>query len=120
MPLAAYTNAAKAVCAWINSNRDDLIGRGNPLAAGAHTKPQKSPSAGAVAWVSTASTSGDSGEAPISYVLVSCAVYAVTDDAAHEGAVALANAFHGLDGSPVTAAGAVLLACDQITGPTRL
>jgi hypothetical protein len=120
MTLAAYANAAKAVCDWINSQSDDLIGRGNPLAAGAHTKPQKSPGAGAVAYVTTVSTTGDSGEAPMSYALVSCSVYGMTDDNAHDGAVALANALYALDGNPVHAAGAVLLACDQITGPTRL
>lgn len=120
MALTAYVDATAAVCTWINRQRDTLVGRGRPLAAGAHRDPQKSPASGAVAWVSTPSTTGDDSEAPISYALVSCAVYGMTDANAYRGAVALANAFHDLDGAPAAAGDAVLLAVEQITGPNRL
>lgn len=120
MSLPAYVNATKAACDWVNAQRGTLVGKGRPLSAGAHTDPQKSPSAGAVAHATTVSTTSDDSEAPITSALVSFSVYALTDAAANRAATALANHLLTCDGDPITSGDAVLLCVERITGPSRI
>ncbi len=119
MSLPAYVDATLAACTWVNA-QTALVGTGKPLSAGAHRDPQGSPSAGAVAHATSVSTTQDDSEAPITNVLVSFAVYALTDAAASRGATALANHLSTCDGDPVTVGAAVLLCVERITGPSRL
>ncbi|GGM53261.1 hypothetical protein ACFFX1_54995 [Dactylosporangium sucinum] len=119
MTSPAYADATAAVCAWINAQQY-LVGRGRPLAAGAHRDPQKSPSSGAVAWVTTTSTAGDLSQGAFSYPLLTIAVYGMTDANAARGAAAVANALAALEGDAQPVGDTVLLAVDSITGPSRL
>ena len=119
MSLPAYVDATEAACTWVNA-QTTLVGKGKPLSAGAHSDPQGSPSAGAVAHATTVSTTGDDSEAPITSALVPFAVYAITDAAARRAATALANHLLTCDGDPIQVGDAVLLCVERITGPSRL
>ncbi len=119
MSLPAYVDATEAACTWVNE-QTTLVGLGKPLSAGAHRDPQGSPSSGAVAHATSVSTTQDTSEAPITSVLVSFSVYALTDAASLRAAVALANHLATCDGDPVEVGDTVLLCVERITGPSRI
>jgi hypothetical protein len=114
----AYVDPRAPIQPGINTPaRGRLVGRGRPLSAGVHTDRQKSPGAGALAYMTWVGTSPDPSEAPLTAALLSFSVYAVTEEAARKGAIALANWLRQAEGQPIPLGEATLACCDDITGP---
>lgn len=112
-----YLLATPAVRAWVNS-RADLVGPGQPLAAGAFLEPPRSPGQGAYAVLSRVANGADLvAEDVIDSPRISATILAGTIEAAEAAAVAYANAVASLTGTPAAMGDATCLVADNITGP---
>lgn len=121
MTLPAYAPVLKPFCDWINAQTVTLVGRGNPLALGAHHADARlrSPGQGAYVYLSQIASVRDPSQAGITVVTLSGSVYGMTEDNAYTGAIAYAAFLDQYtDGADVRLDGVVLLCADDITGPT--
>lgn len=106
---------------WINSMTTTLIGRGHPLALGAHLRRLRSPAAGCYALISTAGGGDEwTAESTTGWARISASIYSATSkqNAAY-AAAAYANVLRLIPIlRPVLADLHVqLVAVDNITGP---
>jgi hypothetical protein len=115
--------AEQAVRAWINSKKGTLTGQGRPLSNGAFLLEQRSPATGAYARIirtpggASANLVAEPG-APTA-ARVTALVYHPVQEQAEAAAVALAEAWDGLQGAPEACGdtGVVVLATDNLAWP---
>jgi hypothetical protein len=115
-----YVDALGVMRAWIDSRTATLVGAGNPLQLGAHLKKVQGGQPVVYAFLEEqlSTRSLDAGENPDMLAALSAQVYGGTREAATKGAVALAEELSTVfDGTPVTIAGALIMAVDDIQGP---
>lgn len=117
----AFLDIEGAHRAWINSLTTSLVGRGHPLALGAHLRRLRSPSQGSYAVLSSAGGGDEwTAESTTGWARISASIYsATTKESAAQAAIAYANALRLIPIlKPVlTAQGVQLVAIDSITGP---
>lgn len=121
MTALTFADAAGAMRLWILSRTATLVGVGNPLQLGAHLKRIDGGQAAAYALLEElpGSRSLDSAENPDMMATISAQVYGGTRETATAAAVALAEELSTqLQGVPASVAGALILAVDDIQGPT--
>lgn len=113
--------ADQAMRAWVNA-RPGLTGPGNPLAAGAFLRSQRSPASGAYA-VLAAGPSLRAGlaaeDGSVSTHRLTFLVHAGTQEASEDAVTALANAVRTLRGNPEPCGdtGVMVLVHDNMTEP---
>jgi hypothetical protein len=113
----ARVAAVKAVLAWVNSH-PTLTGPGNPLDQGAFRTQVRSPSRGAYLVLARIdSTDALTAEEGVDQARIAGVVYAGTDEAAEDAAVAYANALCQLTGTPAVMGDAICLVGGDIVGP---
>jgi hypothetical protein len=115
--LSAYVDATSAAIEWINSQTATLVGAGKPIQNGAMRRRLRSPGEGAYVFVDLISTTEEPTEAPIHQARIQCSVYAGTEPAAAQAAVALGNAMRDVDGRPVSLTGITLWLIADLSGP---
>lgn len=123
MTALTYADAVGAMREWINSRTTTLVGAGHPLQMGAHLKRQPGGAPAAFAYLEEGISlrSADAPESPDMMAAVSAQIYADTRESAALAAVALAEELSTqLCGVPatVTGAGALIIAVDDIQGPS--
>lgn len=113
----ARVAAVKAVHAWVNDH-PTLTGEGHPLDHGAFRAQVRSPSRGAyLELYRIDGTDALTAEESVDQARIAGVVYAGTDEAAEDAAVAYANALSTLSGTHTPMGAAVCLVVDDITGP---
>lgn len=122
--MPVFYDAKALVRAWINSQTATLIGVGKPLQLGAHLakpRPLRSPSKGAIAYLSNlpGSESPDLPEAPMQRARISAQIYASTQEAVDTAAAAYMNALIGLR-NPPGGVSPVLRFVTDIAGPNEV
>lgn len=121
MTALTYADAVGAMREWINSRTTTLVGVGFPLQQGAHLKRISGGAPAAYAYLEDGVSfrSDDSPESPDMLASMSAQIYADTREAATAAAVALAEEISTqLDGRPWPVTDAILLASDDIQGPS--
>lgn len=113
----AYVAAVRLVRAWLTS-QTALVGPGKPIPLGAFRQHPRSPGHGAYVLLSRIGRAADLvAEDVIDSARVSASIYAGTDEAAEDAAVAYANAVSALTGSPALIGDARCLVADDVVGP---
>ncbi|MFD1547014.1 hypothetical protein [Nonomuraea guangzhouensis] len=113
----AYVAAVRLVRSWLTS-QTTLVGPGKPIALGAFRQHPRSPGQGAYVLLSRIGRAGDVvAEDVIDSARISASIYAGTDEAAEDAAVAYANAVTALTGSPAVIGDARCLVADDLVGP---
>jgi len=118
--------AEQAVRAWANGRPDLTGGDGSgPLGMGAFLRSQESPASGAYAVLAAGPTLRSAPVAEdgrISVSRVTAMIYAGTEEAAEDAAVAFGNAVQSLRGDPVAAGGTgvTILVSDNMTEPAAV
>lgn len=123
MSALTYVDSIAAAQAWINSRTLTLVGPDHPLWLGAHLKKLGGgePKTYAFLVENFSTRSLDSAESPDMLAAITAEVYGGNRESAGLAAVALAEELSTvLNGTPVTAGAAVLLAVDDIQGPSWL
>jgi molybdopterin biosynthesis enzyme len=103
------------------NSRADLVGPGNPLPVGAYLHTERSPADGGYAVIS-AGPSLVAEDPAIATARVTALVYAGTQEAAENAAVALGNAVRTLTGAPQPCGdtGVMILVHDNMTEPADM
>lgn len=113
----ARVAAVKAVLAWVNAH-PTLTGEGNPLDQGAFRGQVRSPSRGAyLELYRIDGADALTAEEGVDQARIAGVIYAGTDEAAEDAAVAYANALCQVTGTPAVMGDAVCLVVDDIVGP---
>ena len=111
-------DAEGAVKDWLNT-RTDLVGRGNPIALGAHLTLLRSPGKGAYAYLQVINgVRALTAERPVHAARVSAQFRGTTRETAAHAATAYATALEAMDGVPTRMGPGVLChTVADITGP---
>jgi hypothetical protein len=122
MPARTYVDSAAAMREWINGRTVTLTGVGNPLQLGAHLKKVTGGQPVTYAYLEEqVAFLSVTAESPDMIAVLSAQVYGGTREAATAAAVALAEELSTqLDGRPAAVTGALILALDDIQGPSWL
>lgn len=115
-----FVDAEGALKDWVN-NQTDLVGRGRPLALGAHLKPLRSPAHGAYVRLLLLSSSPElTAENPVGRARLSGVIHGTTKESAAVAASAYANALLQLNGRREPMGDVVCVIADNITGPQAI
>jgi hypothetical protein len=117
----AFLDIEGAHRAWVNSLTTTLVGRGHPLALGAHLRRLRSPASGTYALISSVGGGDEwTAESTTGWARISASIYSATSkqNAAY-AAAAYANVLRLIPilRPVLTAQGVQLVAVDSITGP---
>lgn len=120
----AFVDAEGVLAAWLNV-QPGLVGPGNPMPLGVVFQHLRTGTAGTYALISIV---GGTDDITFSYPRLQLAVYGPNRQATAVAAAALANTLRAVSGTPQTVLAderandlptpAVILAVDQVTGPT--
>jgi hypothetical protein len=106
---------------WINTRTWDLVGPGNPLANGAHLKRLRGPATGAYLRLTTiGGGSALTAENPVHRARLSATIYAASQGAADNAAVAYASLLETFIGKPVPMGDYRCLIVDNLSGPVQI